>query len=207
MDFKKAWVSLTATFSLIAFFAIAASAATVTFKPKDALSDIALKYNTASNDIELADEYQTNVDKVFPSQAVKVVQIIELTDEQRQQELAQLMQHAKEVEAKRQEELRRQEEQRQREAELKRQAQMEQQRIKEQQQAEENAKQYVATKESGGSYTATNGIYYGKYQLTISYLKGNLSPTNQEIVAQQYVQTRYGSWQNAKVHWDTHGWF
>ena len=35
-------------------------------------------------------------------------------------------------------------------------------------------------KESSGSYTAQNGQYYGRYQLTITYLNGDLSPANQE---------------------------
>ena len=34
------------------------------------------------------------------------------------------------------------------------------------------AKEEIARRESGGSYTATNGIYYGRYQLTNSYLNG-----------------------------------
>ena len=42
-------------------------------------------------------------------------------------------------------------------------------------------------KESSGSYTAQNGQYYGRYQLTITYLNGDLSPANQEKVANQYI--------------------
>ena len=48
------------------------------------------------------------------------------------------------------------------------------------------AKEWIAQKESSGSYTAQNGQYYGRYQLTITYLNGDLSPENQEKVANQY---------------------
>ena len=47
---------------------------------------------------------------------------------------------------------------------------------------------------SSGSYTAQNGQYYGRYQLASSYLNGDLSPENQEKVADNYVASRYGSW-------------
>ena len=36
------------------------------------------------------------------------------------------------------------------------------------------AKEWIAQKESNGSYTAQNGQYYGRYQLTITYLNGDL---------------------------------
>ena len=36
--------------------------------------------------------------------------------------------------------------------------------------SEAEAKEWIAQKESGGSYTATNGQYIGRYQLTDSYL-------------------------------------
>ena len=54
------------------------------------------------------------------------------------------------------------------------------------------AKEWIAQKESSGSYTAQNGQYYGRYQLSLSYLNGDLSPENQEKVATQYVVKRYG---------------
>lgn len=67
------------------------------------------------------------------------------------------------------------------------------------------AKEWIAQKESSGSYTAQNGQYYGRYQLTITYLNGDLSPENQEKVANQYVVNRYGSWSAAKNFWLTNG--
>lgn len=72
---------------------------------------------------------------------------------------------------------------------------------------EASAKAWIANKESGGSYTAQNGQYYGKYQLSSSYLNGDYSAANQEQVADNYVKNRYGSWTNAQQFWQTHGWY
>ena len=69
------------------------------------------------------------------------------------------------------------------------------------------AKEWIAQKESSGSYTAQNGQYYGRYQLTLTYLNGDLSPANQEKVANQYVVNRYGSWSAAKNFWLANGWY
>ena len=69
------------------------------------------------------------------------------------------------------------------------------------------AKEWIAQKESSGSYTAQNGKYYGRYQLSLSYLNGDLSPANQEKVANQYVVSRYGSWSAAKNFWLANGWY
>lgn len=69
------------------------------------------------------------------------------------------------------------------------------------------AKEWIAQKESGGSYTVTNGQYYGRYQLTSSYLHNDFSSANQEKVAQEYVTSVYGSWNNAKSFWSENGWY
>ena len=69
------------------------------------------------------------------------------------------------------------------------------------------AKEWIAQKESSGSYTAQNGKYYGRYQLSLSYLNGDLSEVNQEKVANQYVDNRYGSWSAAKNFWLANGWY
>ena len=69
------------------------------------------------------------------------------------------------------------------------------------------AKAWIAARESGGNYGATNGQYIGKYQLSASYLNGDYSAANQERVADQYVASRYGSWQNAQAHWQANGWY
>ena len=71
--------------------------------------------------------------------------------------------------------------------------------------SEAAAKAWIAARESGGNYGATNGQYIGKYQLSASYLNGDYSAANQERVADQYVASRYGSWQNAQAHWQANG--
>ena len=73
--------------------------------------------------------------------------------------------------------------------------------------SESEAKEWIAQKESGGSYTATNGRYIGRYQLTDSYLNGDYSAENQERVADAYVAGRYGSWTAAKNFWLNNGWY
>ena len=73
--------------------------------------------------------------------------------------------------------------------------------------SEVEAKEWIAQKESGGSYTATNGQYIGRYQLTDSYLNGDYSAENQERVADAYVAGRYGSWTEAKNFWLNNGWY
>lgn len=73
--------------------------------------------------------------------------------------------------------------------------------------SEQEAKEWIAQRESGGSYTAKNGQYVGRYQLSSSYLNGDYSPANQEQVANNYCLSRYGSWQNAKAHWEANGWW
>ena len=73
--------------------------------------------------------------------------------------------------------------------------------------SEAAAKAWIAARESGGNYGATNGQYIGKYQLSASYLNGDYSAANQERVADRYVASRYGSWQNAQAHWQANGWY
>jgi len=73
--------------------------------------------------------------------------------------------------------------------------------------SEATAKAWIAGKESGGSYTARNGQYVGKYQLSSSYLNGDYSAANQEKVANAYVSSRYGSWTAAQAFWQANGWY
>ena len=70
-----------------------------------------------------------------------------------------------------------------------------------------SAKEWIAQKESGGSYSATNYRYIGRYQLDSSYLGGDHSPENQERVADAYVAGRYGSWEAAQQFWLANGWY
>ena len=73
--------------------------------------------------------------------------------------------------------------------------------------SEASAKAWIAGRESGGSYSARNGQYVGKYQLSSSYLGGDYSAANQERVADNYVKSRYGSWTAAKSFWQANGWY
>ena len=73
--------------------------------------------------------------------------------------------------------------------------------------SEAAAKSWIVQRESGGNYSAQNGQYYGAYQLSLSYLNGDLSASNQDAVANQYVASRYGSWVAAQSFWQTHGWY
>lgn len=73
--------------------------------------------------------------------------------------------------------------------------------------SEAAAKEWIAQKESGGSYTAKNGQYYGRYQLTDAYLNHDYSAANQEKVANAYVTSAYGSWNGAKTFWLQNGWY
>ncbi|MCF6515311.1 LysM peptidoglycan-binding domain-containing protein [Lactobacillus sp. S2-2] len=70
-----------------------------------------------------------------------------------------------------------------------------------------SAKSWIANRESSGSYSARNGQYVGKYQLSSSYLNGDYSAANQERVADNYVNSRYGSWSAAKSFWLANGWY
>nr|WP_233551641.1 peptidoglycan-binding protein [Lactobacillus sp. ESL0230] len=73
--------------------------------------------------------------------------------------------------------------------------------------ANRSAKVWIAYNESTYSYTAVNGQYYGRFQLTKSYLNGDYSKVNQEKTADRYVKNRYGSWEKAKQFWQAHQWY
>ena len=73
--------------------------------------------------------------------------------------------------------------------------------------AEAEAKEWIAWRESGGDYNATNGQYIGRYQLSEDKLGGDWSEEHQEEVVEAYVQDRYGSWQAAQEHHREHGWY
>lgn len=73
--------------------------------------------------------------------------------------------------------------------------------------AEAAAKEWIAQRESGGDYNATNGRYIGRYQLDSSYLDGDYSEENQEAAAEAYIADRYGSWQAAQEHHESYGWY
>ena len=71
-----------------------------------------------------------------------------------------------------------------------------------------SSKDWIASRESGGSYTAQNPSgAYGKYQLMPFNLKYGTSPEGQERAADEYVQSRYGGWDQAKAFWQSHNWY
>lgn len=71
-----------------------------------------------------------------------------------------------------------------------------------------SAKEWIAQRESGGSYTASNGQYYGKYQLNPSLYAGyDTTPAGQEAAADAYVTGRYGSWESAQSFWVQNGYY
>lgn len=71
------------------------------------------------------------------------------------------------------------------------------------------AKEWIAQRESNGSYSAynPNGGYYGRYQLNPSLVPYGASPAQQEAAADAYVAQRYGSWENAQAFWANNGWY
>lgn len=76
--------------------------------------------------------------------------------------------------------------------------------------SEQEAKDWIANKESGGDYNAYNpaGGYWGKYQLNPTLVAYGASPAEQEIAVQEYVNERYnGSFVQAKAHWQANGWY
>lgn len=74
---------------------------------------------------------------------------------------------------------------------------------------EEQAKEWIAQRESGGDYDAVSpsGNYVGRYQLSKDKLNGDYSPQHQDEVADRYVKERYGSWSKAQEWWASHGWY
>ncbi|MDH6364792.1 peptidoglycan hydrolase CwlO-like protein [Enterococcus sp. PF1-24] len=75
--------------------------------------------------------------------------------------------------------------------------------------AELHAKEWIAYHESRGLYDvySVSGAHYGRYQLMLTYLEGDLSPENQERTADAYVIQRYGSWVIAKSFWEANNWY
>lgn len=69
------------------------------------------------------------------------------------------------------------------------------------------AKEWIAQRESNGSYTAVNGQYWGRYQLNPTLVRHGAGPAEQEAAADKYVADRYGSWVNAKAFWERNGWY
>ena len=195
MKFNKVALSIACAAGFTVAGAAAANADTVTVKAGDTLSQIADENNTTVSSIQSLNSLQ-NIHLIFPGQklvinanngdaAVSTQQSAQTTQQRAQttQQSAQTTQQASQ-----------------------------QQTVQTTQQAvasssEQAARDWIASRESGGSYTAQNGNYYGKYQLSSAYLGGDYSAENQERVADRYVLNRYGSWANAKSHWLQNGWY
>lgn len=197
MKFNKVALSIACAAGFTVAGAAAANADTVTVKSGDTLSQIADENNTTVSSIQSLNSLQ-NIHLIFPGQklvinanngdaAVSTQQSAQTTQQASQQQTVQqstqTMQQASQ-----------------------------QQTMQTTQQAvasssEQAARDWIASRESGGSYTAQNGNYYGKYQLSSAYLGGDYSAENQERIADSYVLNRYGSWANAKSHWLQNGWY
>ena len=181
MKFNKVALSIACAAGFTVAGAAAANADTVTVKSGDTLSQIADENNTTVSSIQSLNSLQ-NIHLIFPGQKL-VINANNGDAAVSTQQSAQTMQQASQ-----------------------------QQTMQTTQQAvasssEQAARDWIASRESGGSYTAQNGNYYGKYQLSSAYLGGDYSAENQERVADSYVLNRYGSWANAKSHWLQNGWY
>lgn len=199
MKFNKVALSIACAAGFTVAGAAAANADTVTVKSGDTLSQIADENNTTVSSIQSLNSLQ-NIHLIFPGQklvinanngdaAVSTQQSAQTTQQASQQ---QTIQQASQQQTTQQA--------------------SQQQTMQTTQQAvasssEQAARDWIASRESGGSYTAQNGNYYGKYQLSSAYLGGDYSAENQERVANSYVLNRYGSWANAKSHWLQNGWY
>ena len=198
MKFNKVALSIACAAGFTVAGAAAANADTVTVKSGDTLSQIADENNTTVSSIQSLNSLQ-NIHLIFPGQklvinanngdaAVSTQQSAQTTQTTQQQTTQQASQQ---------------------------QTTQTTQQITTQQttqqavssSSEQAARDWIASRESGGSYTAQNGNYYGKYQLSSAYLGGDYSAENQERVANSYVLNRYGSWANAKAHWMQNGWY
>ena len=204
MKFNKVALSIACAAGFTVAGAAAANADTVTVKSGDTLSQIADENNTTVSSIQSLNSLQ-NIHLIFPGQklvinanngdaAVSTQQSAQTTQQASQQQTTQ------------------QASQQQTTQQASQQQTSQQQTMQTTQQAvasssEQAARDWIASRESGGSYTAQNGNYYGKYQLSSAYLGGDYSAENQERVADSYVLNRYGSWANAKSHWLQNGWY
>ncbi|GBG94372.1 peptidoglycan-binding protein LysM [Ligilactobacillus salitolerans] len=221
MKFKKTLLTISAAAGMMAAGSLAASADTVTVKAGDTLSSIAKEHNVTVDSIEKANKL-SNINLIFEGQKLEVGTDAQAATSQTQQAAPQQQQKAY-VPAQTQQ-------QKPAQAQQTASASTQQPAVSQQKtststttntstssstttssssssSSEAAAKAAIAARESGGSYTASNGNYYGKYQLTKSMLNGDYSEANQEKTADAYVSSRYGSWANALKHSDQYGWY
>ena len=193
MKFNKVALSIACAAGFTVAGAAAANADTVTVKSGDTLSQIADENNTTVSSIQSLNSLQ-NIHLIFPGQKL-VINANNGDAAVSTQQSAQTVQQASQQQTTQQAS----QQQTTQQASQQQTMQTTQQAVASS--SEQAARDWIASRESGGSYTAQNGNYYGKYQLSSAYLGGDYSAENQERVANSYVLNRYGSWANAKSHW------
>lgn len=199
MKFNKVALSIACAAGFTIAGAAAANADTVTVKSGDTLSQIADENNTTVSSIQSLNSLQ-NIHLIFPGQKL-VINANNGDAAVSTQQSAQTVQQASQQQTTQQAS----QQQTTQQASQQQTMQTTQQAVASS--SEQAARDWIASRESGGSYTAQNGNYYGKYQLSSAYLGGDYSAENQERVANSYVLNRYGSWANAKSHWLQNGWY
>lgn len=199
MKFNKVALSIACAAGFTVAGAAAANADTVTVKSGDTLSQIADENNTTVSSIQSLNSLQ-NIHLIFPGQKL-VINANNGDAAVSTQQSAQTVQQASQQQTTQQAS----QQQTMQQASQQQTMQTTQQAVASS--SEQAARDWIAARESGGSYTAQNGNYYGKYQLSSAYLGGDYSAENQERVANSYVLNRYGSWANAKSHWLQNGWY
>lgn len=199
MKFNKVALSIACAAGFTVAGAAAANADTVMVKSGDTLSQIADENNTTVSSIQSLNSLQ-NIHLIFPGQKL-VINTNNGDAAASTQQSAQTTQQASQQQTTQQAS----QQQTTQQASQQQTMQTTQQAVASS--SEQAARDWIASRESGGSYTAQNGNYYGKYQLSRAYLGGDYSAENQERVANSYVLNRYGSWANAKAHWLQNGWY
>ena len=217
MKFNKVALSIACAAGFTVAGAAAANADTVTVKSGDTLSQIADENNTTVSSIQSLNSLQ-NIHLIFPGQklvinanngdvAVSTQQSAQTTQQASQQQTMQQASQQQTMQQASQQQTMQQASQQQTTQQASQQQTMQTTQQAVASSSEQAARDWIASRESGGSYTAQNGNYYGKYQLSSAYLGGDYSAENQERVANSYVLNRYGSWANAKSHWLQNGWY
>ena len=217
MKFNKVALSIACAAGFTVAGAAAANADTVTVKSGDTLSQIADENNTTVSSIQSLNSLQ-NIHLIFPGQklvinsnngdaAVSTQQSAQTTQQASQQQTTQQASQQQTMQQASQQQTMQQASQQQTMQQASQQQTMQTTQQAVASSSEQAARDWIASRESGGSYTAQNGNYYGKYQLSSAYLGGDYSAENQERVANSYVLNRYGSWANAKSHWLQNGWY
>lgn len=205
MNLKQTLLTVTAAAGLFGVTAVTANADTVTVKPGDTVSDIAAANHTTIAAIEKANEL-ADINFILPGQKLDIdgegnVKVVEQPKAQVSAQAPAKAQAPVQVQQPEQ-----------KPAATKPAAQKTQATVQSHKSAaytgtSSSAKDQLAQRESGGSYSARNGQFIGKYQLGAQMLNGDFSKANQERVADQYVEGRYGSWENALKHSNQTGWY